>query len=73
MTEPDRIQELIDDYLAGDPDAIVRNLRGGWRFPGGPLPERESVFIAPDLLCPSCERNAITLNGRCAECQWAVS
>jgi hypothetical protein len=74
MTQPDRIQALIDDWIATDPDGVTRNLRGGVRFPGGlPALQAERSVVPEHLLCPSCERNPISRNGRCEECQWAVS
>lgn len=36
------------------------------------VPDDAPPAVPPHLLCPSCERNPITRNGRCEECQWAV-
>ncbi len=72
MTPPDRIRALIDEYLAEDADALLRDRLGRIAALAPTVPARR-LNIPAHLLCPSCERNPITRNGRCEECQWAVS
>ena len=74
MEQEDRIKALIDDYLASDPDgmAFVRNLYGDRAAMRTLWDEGSEPSVPSHLLCPSCERRAITRNGRCEDCQWAV-
>jgi len=73
MAQPDRIRALIDEHLTADPDALVRDRLGARSGPWALPAAAARPPVPTHLLCPSCERNPITRNGRCEECQWAVS
>ena len=73
MAQPDRIRALIDEHLTADPDALVRDRLGARSGLSARPVAAARPPVPTHLLCPSCERNPITRNGRCEECQWAVS